>query len=141
MRTVRDESGKRYILVKRSSESSLVRDPRDGSQQYVANDRLHAVDGVSPLEAVAGGVSSEVRKLLTGVHDDVGLGLIVDLVDRGPIAVRDMMREYDQCESDLHGRLAELRAADLVKEAHVAGERGYAASEDAKTALAVVREE
>lgn len=139
MRTVRDESGTRYIVVKASAESTLVRDPSDGSQRYVANDRLEALDGVSPLETAASGVPEAVRRVTTAVHDDVGLGLLVDLVDRGPVAVRDMMLEYDQCESDLHGRLAELRAAGLIEESSVGGERGYDATDLATDALSDLR--
>ena len=48
MRTV-DYDGDRYLLVKRSDESSLVRDPETGETAYLANDRLTPVDGESPL--------------------------------------------------------------------------------------------
>ncbi|MCL9815098.1 DUF7346 family protein [Natranaeroarchaeum aerophilus] len=141
MRTVRDSSGKYYVVVKSSTDSSLVRDPDDGSERYIDNDRLEPIDGASALETAASGVSAPVRQLLAGVHDDVGLGLLADLTDRGPVPVRDMMHEYDQCESDLHGRLAELRAAGLIKECRVAGERGYDATELTVEALATLRAE
>lgn len=141
MRTVRDESGKRYIVVKSSTDSSLVRDPEDGSERYVENDRLETLDGTPPLETAASGISEPVRRLLRGVHDDAALGLLADLVDRGPVPVRDMMREYDQCESDLHGRLAELRAAGLIEEATIAGERGYDATEGTVEVLSILRDD
>lgn len=140
MRTVRDESGKRYVVVKASGESSLVRDPEDGSERYLDNDRLEPLDGVAPLEAAASGIPDAVRGLFRGVHDDVGLGLLADLTDRGPVPVRDMMDEYDQCESDLHGRLAELRAAGLIEERQVAGERAYGATDRTVEALESLRD-
>ncbi len=139
MRTVRDGSEKHYVVLKSSTDSTLVRDPEDGRERYIDNDRLEPVNGVSPLETAASGVSSPVRQLLGGVHDDIGLGLLADLTDRGPVPVRDMMHEYDQCESDLHGRLAELRAAGLVEECWVAGERGYDATSITAEALAILR--
>ena len=140
MRTVRDDSGKRYVLLKESGESSLVRDPDSGETGYVENDSLDAVDGESPLETAASGVPGPVRRVLTAVHDEAGLGLLADLADRGPVAVRDMLGAYDQCESDLHGRLTELRAAGLIEEATIAGERGYDATDEAREALAALRE-
>jgi len=141
MRTVRDESGKRYVLLKESTDSSLVRDPETGDERYVENERIDPVDGEEPLETAAAGVSEPVRRVVSAVHDDAGIGLLADLVDRGPVAVRDMLGAYDQCESDLHGRLAELRAAGLIEEATVAGERGYDATEAAQTAIATLREQ
>lgn len=141
MRTVSDESGKRYVLLKESGESSLVRDPETGDSSYVENDRLEPVDGESPLETAAAGVSDPVRRVVTAVHDDAGVGLLADLVDRGPVAVRDMLGAYDQCESDLHGRLAELRAAGLIDEAKIGGERGYDATRTAREAMATLRDQ
>ena len=35
MRIVRDEEGDRYLLVKRSAESRLVRDPETGAERYL----------------------------------------------------------------------------------------------------------
>ena len=139
MRTVRDDSGKRYVVVKSSTDSSLVRDPEDGSERYLDNDRLDTVEGVSPLETAATGVSAPVRRLLGGVHDDISLGLLADLADRGPVPVREMMREYDQCESELQGRLAELRAAGLIEERTVGSERGYDATDTTIEALTLLR--
>jgi len=141
MRTVRDESGKRYVLLKESTDSSLVRDPETGDSRYVENEQIEPVDGEEPLETAAVGVPEPVRRVVSAVHDDAGIGLLADLVDRGPIAVRDMLGAYDQCESDLHGRLAELRAAGLIEEAQVAGERGYDATETAQDALRTLRDQ
>ena len=139
MRTVRDDEGDRYLLVKRSAESSLVRDPTTGSERYVPNDDLHVDDGASALATAAEAVPASVRRLLTATPNDRALGLLVELADRGPLAVRTLLDAYDLCESDLHGLLAEFRAAGLIAEARVAGERGYDATETTRDAVARLR--
>jgi hypothetical protein len=139
MRTVRDATGSRYLLVKRSSESSLVRDPETGAKRYLPNDELTAVEGVSALSVAASGIPESVRRVVTAAHSDDALGLLVELSDRGPVAVRDLLGAYDRCESDLHGLLAEFRAAGLVREERVAGERGYDATETTREAVAALR--
>jgi len=135
MRTVRDETGDRYVLLKRSAESSLVRDPETGERTHLPNDSLTPVEGESPLSTTAGCVPEPVRTLVTAVPDDRALGLLVHLEDRGPLPVRTLISTTDLCESDLHGLLAECRAAGLVAETTVAGERGYETTETAGTAL------
>ncbi len=139
MRTVRDDSGARLLLVKRSGDSSRVRDPETGEERYVPNDRLEFVDD-SPLETAATTVPDATRTILTAVRDDRALGLLFELDRRGSVAVRDLMRGYDLCESDLHGLLGEFRAAGLVDEATVAGERGYRLTETASEGLAALRD-
>ncbi|MFB6169532.1 MAG: hypothetical protein ABEJ06_00140 [Haloarculaceae archaeon] len=129
MRTVTDESGKRYLLLKESGSSSKVRDPETGEERYVANDRLDPASGESPLRTAARALPEDARRFLTAVPDQRALGLLVELDERGPLAVRTLLSAYDLCESDLHGLLAEFRAAGLVAEARVAGERGYEATE------------
>jgi hypothetical protein len=52
--------------------------------------------------------------------------------------VRTLLGATDLCESDLVGLITELRAAGLVEEATVGGERGYAATGEAREAVAVV---
>jgi len=138
MRTVEDDAGDRYILLKESGESSLVRDPETGERRHVANDDLEPVVGESPLATAAGAVSEPVRTLLTAVPDERALGLLLELEERGPLAVRALLA-YDLCESDLHGLLAEFRAAGLVVETEVAGERGYATTDRASEGLARLR--
>jgi hypothetical protein len=140
MRTVRDAEGDRYLLLKQSGESSLVRDPATGETRHLPNEALEPVDGESPLATAAGRVPQSVRTLLSAVRDDRSLGLLVTLLDRGPTPVRTLLAVTDLCESDLHGTLAEFRAAGLVEERSVAGERGYAATETAERALALVAE-
>lgn len=138
MRTVRDEEGNRYVLLKQSSESSLVRDAETGERHHHPNDELTPVSGVSPLETAASRVSPAVRTLLSAVRDDRSLGLLVDLNDRGPLPVRTLLDAYDLCESDLHGLLTEFRVAGLLEEATVAGERGYRTTDTASEALAEI---
>lgn len=139
MRTVSDEDGTRYLLRKQSSDTSLVCDPETGTEQYLDNDRLAAVDGESPLVTAATAVDAPVRRLLTATHNDRSLGLLVELVDRGPCSTIELLESYDLCESDLHGLLAEFRAAGLVEEATSHGERGYDATELATTAVDQLR--
>lgn len=137
MRSV-EYRGDRYLLLKHSDESSLVRDPETGDERYLPNDELTAT-GDSPLAIAARTVPDPQRRLLTAVHSDQILGLLVELADRGPLSVQDVLGRYDLCESDLHGQVGELRAAGLVREAEVAGERGYETTELADEALSALR--
>ncbi|OYR55929.1 DUF7346 family protein [Halorubrum halodurans] len=139
MRTVRDADGDTYLLVKRSGESSRIRDPETGAERYVENATLEAVEGESPLETASRGVPEPVRRTIRAVHDDRTLGLLVELVDRGPLSVRELVDAYDMCESDLHGRLAEFRVAELIEEVDVDGRRGYAATPVAEAAVRLLR--
>lgn len=127
MRTVRYDA-ETYLLVKRSSESSLVRDPASGAERYVPNDELEPVDE-PPLETAACAVPEDVRAVLRVAHSDRALGLLVDLHETGPTPVRELLSRSDLCESDLLGLLTECRAAGVVEETTIAGERGYALSE------------
>ncbi|PGF14988.1 hypothetical protein CP556_01815 [Natrinema sp. CBA1119] len=139
MKTVEDDTGKRYLLRKRSDTASLVRDPETGNECYIQNDRLEAVGDESALETAARSVSNPVLTLLTNVHDEETLGLLVELSERGPLGVRTLLDAYDFCESDLHGRFAVLSAAGLLEETDVAGERGYRITETCETALDAIR--
>ncbi|MFB6178381.1 MAG: hypothetical protein ABEI77_01495 [Halorientalis sp.] len=139
MRSVRDESGTHYLLLKQSGESSRVRNPETGEERYVENDRLEPIDGESALETAARAVPESVRTVLTAVRDERALGLLVDLDSRGPLAVRTLLSTTDLCESDLHGIVGEFRAAGLVAETRVAGERGYETTETATEALEHLR--
>lgn len=139
MRTVRDESGRRYLLLKESSESSLVRDPETGDECHLANDRLERVAGESPLETASRAVTEPVRAVTSAVHDDRSLGLLLEIDARSPVDVRTLVSAVDLCESDLHGLLAEFRAAGLVVETDATGVRGYETTERAEDGLAVLR--
>jgi len=135
MRTVRDDAGNRLLLLEQSAESSRVRDPSNGEERHVPNADLELVDGESPLATAARAVPDTTRRLTTAVHDDRALGLLLELDERGPLAVQTLLDAYDLCESDLHGILAEFRAAGLVEEADVGGERGYDTTSEGHTAL------
>jgi hypothetical protein len=141
MQTVEDTNEKRYLLLKRSGESSLVRDPGTGEERYVENSALSPVAGASPLETAANEVPSELRRFLRGVHDDRTLGLLILLDSQGPLPVRELLEFDSLCESDFHGTIAELRAAGLLEEREIAGERGYATTDAAETALFSLRGE
>lgn len=137
MRTA-EHDGDRYLLVKSSADSSLLRDPETGEERYVPNDEL-AVTGESPLVVAASAVPKPQRRLLITVHSEDLLGLLVELDTRGPLSAREILSRYDLCESDLHGRITELRAAGFVRKADVDGERGYAATELTTEALEGLR--
>jgi hypothetical protein len=138
MQTVRDDAGERYLLVKRSAESSRIRDPDTGEEEYRPNDTL-TFESEAPLSVRAAAVPGPVRRVVGAVHDDRSLGLLIDLVDRGPLAAVDLLASTDLCESDLHGLLSEFRAADLAVETTVGGERGYDATDTAREAVASLR--
>jgi hypothetical protein len=140
VRTVRDDDGRRYVLLKRSGESSLVRDPESGDRRHLPNTDLEPVDGESPLATTARAVPEPVRTVLGAVRDDRALGLLLELDARGPVAVRTLLDGTDLCESDLHGLLAEFRAAGLVTEADASGRRGYDTTERAGAALSRLRD-
>lgn len=135
MRTVEDGAGRRYVLLKSAEETSLVRDVASGTEQYIQNDQLSVVDDDSALEEVARAVPAGARQLLTTVPDSRALGVLIDLTNRGPLSVRTMLDAYDYCESDLHGLLAEFRAAGLVEEVDVRGERGYEITSEVNAVL------
>ncbi|NUB91759.1 hypothetical protein HT576_12105 [Haloterrigena sp. SYSU A121-1] len=137
MKSVQDDTGKRYLLLKRSEHASLVRDPQNGNECYVQNDRLEDVDE-SPLETAARTVSGPVRTLLTTVHDEATLGLLVELAERGPLGVKTILDADVFCESDLHGRLTVLTSAGLLAETEVAGERGYRVTDECRRALEAI---
>lgn len=138
-RLVRDEDGTRYVLEKRSSDSSRVRDVETGQRCHLPNADLEPVDGVEPLAAAAETVPEAVRALVTGVATERGLGLLVELDTRGPTDVRSLLGATDCCESDLHGTLLNLQAAGLVAEVEVGGERGYELTDTASDALTRLR--
>lgn len=139
MRTVEDEDGRRYLLVKASSDAWLVRDPTTGEERYLPADELAAVGGESPLAVAAAGVPEAVRRVVVAAHDDRSLGLLVELADRGPLPAVDVLGAYDYCESDLLGLLSEFRAAGLVREVRVHGDRGYDATAVTREAVRALR--
>jgi hypothetical protein len=134
MQTVSDENGDHYLLVKRSGESSLVRDPATGEEQYLPNETL-TVESDSPLTTAAEGIPPATRRAILACRDDRSLGLLLELTERGPTAVETLLSAYDLCESDLHGILTEFRAAGLLRETTVAGQPGYEPTSAAEGAV------
>lgn len=126
MRTVRDASGKTYVVVTESSDACKVRDPETGEESYRDRSELEAVEGESPLETTARAVPEPLRRVLTATPDERALGLLVELHEHGPHSVGYLLDATDLCESDLLGLLAEFRVAGLIEEREAGGERGYA---------------
>ena len=135
---VAEHDGKRYLLRKQSGDSSLLKDPETGKKRYVPNDELTVI-GASPLSVAAESIPEPQRRVLTAVHSETVLGLLVELDECGPLSVREILDRYDLCESDLHGQVTELRAAGLLEEATVNGERGYATTALAEDGLSALR--
>jgi len=140
MRTVRDADGHTYLLVKRSAESSRVRDPETGTETHLPNEKLEPAGGVDPLEAAARAVPDPVRRVLTVARSERALGLLVELHERGGLPIRTILTEYDLCESDVHGLFTEFRAAGLVAETDVYGERGYELTETGREGVGALRD-
>jgi len=138
MRTVRDEEGTRYLLLEESGDASLVRDPATGEKRHLPNDSIEPVDGESPLVTAGRAVPGPVRRLLTATPEERALGLLLEIRAREPVDVRTLLSLGDYCESDLHGVLAEFRAAGLVAETDATGVRGYGTTADGRAALAAV---
>jgi len=138
-RTVRDGDGNRYVLLKESAESSLVRDPETGERRHVPNETIEYADDESPL-AGAAGIPEPTPELLAAVPDERALGLLVELEAEGPVAVRTLLDSSDLCESDLHGSLLELQAGGMITETTVLGERGYEATDRARELLDSARD-
>lgn len=140
MRTVEDAAGDRYLLLEQSGDTWLVLDPETGSRRHLPAAALSVVGGEAPLETAARAVPEAVRRDLDHPSDRA-VGLLAEIRRREPVGVRGLLGDYDLCESDLHGLLAEFRAAGLVAETDVAGERGYHVTDLARDGLAVLRDD
>lgn len=138
MRTVETPDGERHLLLSTTDGTARIRDPETGAERSVDADSVDPVTD-SPLSVAAGGVPEPVRRALTAVHDERTLGVLVTLVDAGPTAVVDLLSYSGLCESDFNGLFGELRAAGLVTESEIAGERGYEATETAEEAVELLR--
>jgi len=133
VRTVEDAAGHRLLVVRQTAGSLLVRDPETGIERDIDPDDVTVVDGAAPLETAARALDPDARRL--AARDDRTLGLLCHLDAVGPRSVRSLLADSDLCESDLHGAVAEFRAAGLLKKAEVDGRRGYALTDVAKEAL------
>lgn len=139
MEIVADDDGRRYVLEQRSSDAWLVRSIATGDAEYRDPAALSVLEDASPLSVAADGVPESLRTVLTAVHDERALGLLLLVVDRDAVGVRELLDATTLCESDLHGALGELTAADLLTETTVAGERGYEATDRAIAAAEQLR--
>jgi hypothetical protein len=139
MRTVVDGDGRRWVLLKESSESSRVRDPETGEEAFRPNDALEPAGGESPFEALAHSVPQPARRVLRACHEDWQVGLLVALADDGPRPVRELLAASAACESDFLGAVTELRAAGLLEETTVAGERAYGLTEAGRNGVGSLR--
>lgn len=137
MRVV-EHDGERYLLIKASGQSSLVKNPNTGNERYLPNDEL-TVTGEPPLHLTAKAIPEPQRRILTAVHSEQLLGLLVELDTRGPLSAREIIDISDFCESDLHGQLLELRAAGLIEETKIGAERGYALTELGSEGVSALR--
>lgn len=131
MRTVEDEAGQRYLLLKRSRSASLVRDLASGERRHIPTEELTVIDEESPLASAAQGVPETARRLVTTVRDERTLGLMVALESADGLSARRLLTAEDYCETDLHGLMNELQSAGLVEPTTVDGEDGYRLTEAA----------
>lgn len=141
MRTVEDDDGRRYVVLKESADSSRVLDISTGREQYVENNRLNHLAGAPALENAARGIPEEARRLITSVQGDRSLGLLVWLDASGPVQVRRLMEGSDFCESDLHGLLGEFHAAGLVEETTIEGERAYDVTDSTRETIRALKDQ
>jgi len=139
MRTVTDGDGRRWLLLTESAESSRVRDPETGEETFLPNDDLEPAGGESPFEALARGVPEPARRVARACHEDWQFGLLVALAD-GPRPVRELLADAAACESDFLGATTELRAAGLLAETTVAGERAYELTEAGRDGVDALRQ-
>lgn len=140
MRRVRDQQGTSYRLLKESAESSHVRNLATGEERSLPNDELEPIEDEPTLTVTSRAIPGAIRRLLTAVHDERALGLLLEIDDRGPVGVLTLLDVSDLCESDLHGLLGEFQAAGLVEETTVAGHRGYHTTDECHDALSELRD-
>lgn len=135
MRVVRDTDGDLFRLVESSSGAAVVEDPASGERRRLPIEDLERVTAATLSDAVGPDAPEPVRRLRSAVRDDLSLSLLLVVAERGPTAVETIVDWTDACESDLHGRFAELRCAGLLSETTVHGRPGYEATDDAIAAL------
>lgn len=140
MQTVRDADGRRWLLLKQSSESSRVRDPETGEETFLPNEDLEPAGGESPFEALADSIAEPARRVARSCHEDWQFGLLVALAEDGPQPVRTLLADAAACESDFLGATTELRAAGLLAETTVGGERAYELTEAGRGGVDTLRQ-
>jgi hypothetical protein len=138
-RVVAGPEGRELQLLSKSSDASRVLDPETGERFHLPNAEIDPLAGVSRLEASARVLPAATRTLLSSVHNERMVGLVVMLDSDGPLAARELLDRTELCESDLYGMVGELRAGGLLEEVAVGGERGYATTEVATRGLEGLR--
>jgi hypothetical protein len=120
MRVVTD--GDRYYILQRVfGDDCHVRTLPSGETTTMLAASLSPADIEAALETVDDGLADE------RVGSNAAAGLLLELVVDGPASARGLLDRFDVCESDLHGTVAELRAAGLLEPTTVHGQRGYRA--------------
>jgi hypothetical protein len=129
MRIVEDDTGNRYLLLKRSQSSSLVRDLDSGERRHVPTHVLTVIEDQSPLASAASELPAAAVKLITAVRNERTVGLLVALEAAGGLSARQLLEAEDYCESDLNGLVTELRSGGLIEPTTIEGEDGYQLTE------------
>jgi hypothetical protein len=134
MRPVADADGRPCLLLQVTEDGSDVRDLETGERRQVPTASL-TVLGADPLVATAADDGNAVPESLAPAASGLARSLLLELHLGGPRPVRTLLGETNLCESDLHGVVADLRAAGLVREVRVDGQRGYGLTDAADDAL------
>lgn len=120
-------------------EGDGVRDP-ETDEGIVVNGQVEGGEQVGGDEPVGGDgqvAGDEPAERYERIGSDRrAVGLLAELTDRGPTPARTVVTEYEACESDLQGMLAELRVAGLVTETRVAGLPGYTVTDAGRARIA-----
>ena len=134
MRAVVDAAGRRSLLLREHGEQAVLRDVETGERRTASLEDLASLDG-GPLGTLVTDVPPSLPSPLDRAPTDRALALLVELHVAGPRPVRDLLADTTLCESDLHGLVGDLRAAGLVQDEPVAGERGYDLTPSATAAM------
>jgi|AntRauTorcE11898_2_1112593.scaffolds.fasta_scaffold33982_2 hypothetical protein len=117
-----------YVLQRIVDDDCHVRTLPSGETTTMPTASLSPAD----TDAALGTVDDN---LVDDVGSNAAAGLLLELVVDGPTSARGLLDRFDVCESDLHGTVAELRAAGLIEPTTVYGERGYRAIIDGSQRL------
>ena len=127
---IEDRAGTSYVLLKRSTEASLVRNLETGSIQYLPTSAFARVttDDRTADSKVALATNFQHRIPNAAAHE-----LITMLYDTGPSSVRVLLNETTLCERDFFAVTRELVLGDVLEPTDIAGEQGYALTDEARS--------
>ncbi|MFB6253965.1 MAG: hypothetical protein ABEI06_05095 [Halobacteriaceae archaeon] len=134
MQPVKHLSGEVYLLIKESKESSKVRHPKTGEITHFPTEELEKMSQ-SPLKIATNPVPDTVMFLITTVHSQEGMGLLIELYTRGPLSTKRLLDDYQMCESNLNALLNDLKVGNLIKETEIHNEPGYKLTSKTEQAL------